>query len=196
MASASTFADFIRRIRAGEAGAIEELVRLHEPVIRLEVRSRLRAPGLRRLFDSMDICQSVLVGFLVRAQADCFDLAEPRDLVKLLVGITRNKLAARVRYYRQKRRDTRREEAADPRWEAAADAPSPSRLFSAREELERVQRRLSAEERQLLELRQQGMEWAEIAARLGGTPQARRKQLDRALDRVTAELDPDGDGVA
>ena len=37
-------------------------------------------------------------------------------------------------------------------------------------------------------MRAQGYEWAEIAARLGGTPQARRKQLTRAADRVTLEL--------
>ena len=37
-------------------------------------------------------------------------------------------------------------------------------------------------------MRAQGYEWAEIAAHLGGTPQARRKQLTRAADRVTLEL--------
>ena len=41
----------------------------------------------------------------------------------------------------------------------------------------------------LADLRAQGCEWAEIAARLGGTPQARRMQLARAVDRVEQQLE-------
>src|SRR5262249_9181972 len=54
--------------------------------------------------------------------------------------------------------------------------------------LAEVQRRLSAEERQLVELRREGLAWAAIAARLGGSPEALRKQHARALDRVTREV--------
>ena len=38
-------------------------------------------------------------------------------------------------------------------------------------------------------------DWAEIARQLGGTPDGRRMQLTRALDRVSGELGlEDGDG--
>ena len=62
------YADFIRRIRAGDAQAAEEVVRRFEREIRLEVRTclRLRDARLRRVFDSMDVCQSVLGSFFVR----------------------------------------------------------------------------------------------------------------------------------
>ena len=43
-------------------------------------------------------------------------------------------------------------------------------------------------ERQLVELRGQGLSWEEVASYLGGTAGARRNQLARALDRVAAEL--------
>jgi len=39
------------------------------------------------------------------------------------------------------------------------------------------------------DLRGQGYEWAEIAAQLGGTAEARRKQLARALDRIELALE-------
>src|SRR5262249_31237363 len=52
--------EWLRRVRAGERAAAAELVRRYEPQIRLEVRLRLRDRRLRRLFDSTDICQSVL----------------------------------------------------------------------------------------------------------------------------------------
>lgn len=37
-------------------------------------------------------------------------------------------------------------------------------------------------------MRQQGLEWAAIAAELGGSPEALRKHFTRALDRVARRL--------
>src|SRR5438132_196484 len=114
MADAETFASFIRRIRAGDAQAAEELVRRYESVIRVEVRHRLSDPRLRRLFDSMDISQSVLASFFVRVSTGQYELDEPAQLVKLLVGMTRNKVAFQARKQRALRRDHRRVEPLDP----------------------------------------------------------------------------------
>ncbi len=73
------YSEFIGRIRQGDEVAAEELVRRYEAEIRLEVRGwlRLRNPALRRVFDSMDICQSVLASFFARAAMGDFDLDEP-----------------------------------------------------------------------------------------------------------------------
>src|SRR5258707_215390 len=67
----------------------------------------------------------------------------------------------------------------------ASNDPTPSRQIAARELLEEVQRRLSPEERQLVEMRNQSLEWTEIAEQLGGSAEALRKKLARALDRVS-----------
>ena len=57
-----------------------------------------------------------------------------------------------------------------------------------------AQRRLlTDEERQLAELRGEGLAWADIAEQLGGTPAGRRMQLTRAVDRVAGELGLDDD---
>src|SRR5262245_55572767 len=148
MPGQTAFADFICRIRAGDAQAATELVQEYEPVIRLEVKLRLSDPRLRRLFDSMDICQSVLASFFVRAALGHYDLEEPGQLVKLLVGMARNKLAFQAHHQRRLRRDHRRIEAVGPeQLEAAAVCPSPSRHVAARELLEAFREQLSAEER-------------------------------------------------
>jgi len=188
MPDQTAFADFIRRIRAGDAQAAAELVQQYEPVIRLEVKLRLSDPRLRRLFDSMDICQSVLASFFVRAALGHYDLEEPGQLVKLLVGLARNKLAFHVRHERRQRRDHRRLEAVGQEQLEAAAAPSPSQQIAARELLQAFRERLSAEERVLADRRAQGHAWAEIAAEMGGTPQARRKQLARAVERAAQQL--------
>lgn len=77
MSDRGPFAEFLRRIRAGDEHAAAELVRRYEPAIRLEVRLRLGDPRLRRVLDSMDICQSVLASFFVRAAVGQYDLERP-----------------------------------------------------------------------------------------------------------------------
>jgi hypothetical protein len=66
---------------------------------------------------------------------------------------------------------------------------SPSAVVAGREWLGAVRARLSDEERQMVDLRAEGLGWAALAARLGGTAEGRRKQLARALDRVPGALD-------
>jgi RNA polymerase sigma-70 factor (ECF subfamily) len=196
MCENAAFADFIRRIRDGDDQAARELVERYKPVIRREVRLRLRDQRLASRFDWADVCQSVMASFFVRAAAGQYDLEQPDQLLRLLVVMTRNEVIHQVRRHSADRRDYRRLVAHDPtylegRW---AESPSPSRLVAGRELLDEFRRRLSEEERRLADLRAQGCEWAEIAAKLGGTPEARRKQLTRALDRVAQQLEGSGIG--
>src|SRR5262249_48862794 len=186
----STFTDYMRRIRAGDEQAAHDLVLQYEPFIRREVRFRLRDRRLSRVLDSMDICQWVLASFFVRTAAGQYDLERPEDLLKLLVGMARNKLAFQARQQYRQCRDLRRLDAdgAEALAEVAAADPTPSQLVAGQELLQEARRRLTSEERQLAELRGQGRSWDEIAAELGGTAQARRMQLDRAMDRVTRQL--------
>jgi RNA polymerase sigma-70 factor (ECF subfamily) len=188
MSDSDTFADFIRRIRAGDDQAAAELVRLYEPLIRREVRLHLEDQRLCRLFDSMDVCQSVLASFFVRAAAGQYDLDQPEQLVKLLARMTRNKVASAARTQNRQRRDHKRVTGGDELENTAASGPSPSEQIEGQELLQKFQQALSAEERQLADLRAQGVAWEEIAARLGGTAQARRMQLARAVERVAREL--------
>ena len=190
MAESSEFTEFIRRIRAGDDQAARELVERYEPVIRREARVRLRDPRLTCRFDSRDVCQSVMASFFGRAAAGQFDLEHPDQLLRLLVVMTRHKLTQQVRRHRAGRRDYRRSEMRDPEHLEGlpAAAPSPSRLVAGRELLDEFRRRLSLEERQLADLRAEGLTWPEVAARLGGEAQARRRQLSRALDRVAVQL--------
>src|SRR5438309_3311611 len=146
-----------------------------------------------RLFDSMDICQSVLASFFVRAATGQYDLGQPEHLLKLLVGMTRNKLAFQARKHYRQRRDSRRAASQEQLATVAAVGPGPSQLAAGRELLQQVRERLSKEERQLADLRGQGYEWTEIAAQVGGKSHARRMQLARAAARVARQLGLDGE---
>jgi RNA polymerase sigma-70 factor (ECF subfamily) len=103
--------------------------------------------------------------------------------------MVRNKVSKLARHEQAGRRDQRRLVGGSAEVsEVAGDEASPSRQVSSRELLEETQRRLSAEERRLLELRQQGLDWAAIAVAVGGSAEGRRKQLARAVERVAGEL--------
>src|SRR5262245_43447497 len=102
------FADLMSRVRAGDEAAATEFVRIYEPEIRREVRLRLNNPRLRRVFDSLDITQSVFASFFLRARAGDYELDAPARLLHLLVQMTRNKLAFQARKHQAQRRDQRR----------------------------------------------------------------------------------------
>jgi RNA polymerase sigma-70 factor (ECF subfamily) len=188
MSDDDSFRDLLRRVRARDEAAAAELVRRYEPTIRLAVRVRLTDPKMRRLLDSMDICQSVLANFFVRAAAGQFDLERAEHLVNLLVTMARNRLVNEAHRQQAARRDQRRLEAgADPA-DVAAPAPTPSQEVANQELLDEVRRRLSEQERHVAEQRAQGLGWAEIAAELGERPDALRMRHARALDRVMREL--------
>jgi RNA polymerase sigma-70 factor (ECF subfamily) len=190
MSEQGTIAGFARRIRAGDEQAAAELVRLYEPLIRREVRLRLQDERVRRVFDSMDVCQSVLASFFVRAAAGQYELDEPGQVLRLLVSMARNKAASAARREHTRGRDSRR---LDPAGDEAlrgvsGDDPSPSTLAAGRELLRRFRMAPSAEERRLADLRGEGLGRAEIAAQVGGTAESRRMQLTRAVDRVAQAL--------
>jgi RNA polymerase sigma-70 factor (ECF subfamily) len=144
---------------------------------------------MRRLLDSVDICQSVLADFFVRAALGRFELERPEQLLQLLAVIARHKLINQVHKQQAGRRDLRRVEAtpAEEHGLAAPDA-TPSREVAGRELLREARSRLAADERQLLEFREHGWEWSQIAAELGGSPEALRKKLARAVERVAHSL--------
>jgi RNA polymerase sigma-70 factor (ECF subfamily) len=189
MSEEATFQDLIRRVRTGDGAAAAELVRLYEATIRRVARVRLADARLQRLFDSQDVCQSVLGSFFVRAALGEYELETPEQLLNLLVAISRKKVIDQARRARAARRDFRRvEPTAAVEHELVAPGPSPSQEVSGRELLEEFRRRLSEEERQLADARAAGRDWNQIAAEHGDSPEALRKRLSRAVDRISQEL--------
>ena len=192
MLETGRISELITRIRGGDQEAAADLVREYEPLIRREVRLRLEDRRLRRTLDSMDLCQSVWAGFFLRANAGHYELDEPGQLLRLLVTIARNKVAAAARYQHRQKRDGRRMEGGDDALGLVADStPTPSQAVGGAELLRNFRNNLTLEERELADLRAEGLAWSDIAERLGGTPQARRVQLARAVERVIRKLGVD-----
>lgn len=201
MSQGLSFAELVQGVRGGDDEAAAEILRRYEPAVRRAVRYRLTDTRLRTTLDSADICQSVMASFFLRAAAGQYEMDSPQGIMQLLIGMAKKKLAMQVRKQRAQRRDNRRLAAGPIEELPLADrAHSPSQQVAAKELLGEVRRRLSAEERQLVEWRQENVEWVEIAARLGSTPEAVRKKFTLALDRVAVQLgleeDDEGDEKA
>lgn len=194
MPDRAQFGELIRRVRNRDQDAARELAERYENAIRRVVRIHLRDARMRRVLDSMDICQSVLATFFVRTALGQYELDSPEQLVGLLTTITRNKLANQIQHHQAQRRDIRKAAPMDaPETMIPDRASDPGQQASAREILSMVCERLDEKERYLAEQRSLGRTWQELADELGGTDVALRKKLTRALDRVMAQLGIDGE---
>jgi DNA-directed RNA polymerase specialized sigma24 family protein len=189
MASGTDIQALIMRAREGDEHAAAELVRDYEALVRRAVRMQLRDPRLRSVLDTADVCQSVMASFFARLALGQYELSQPRQLAGLLITMARSKVATRARRADVIRRDRQGQQVLPHVLNGLTDpAPDPSRVIAGRDLLEQFRFRLEADERALSDRRAEGQSWADIATELGGTPDALRKKLARALDRVACEL--------
>jgi RNA polymerase sigma-70 factor (ECF subfamily) len=185
----SSFAQLLLQVRDGDQQAAAELLRVYEPYIRRVVRMRLTDSRLRRQFDSIDFCQSVLGDFFVRFALGQFDLQAPGQLISLLAKMARNKVIDHARRQQAARRDVRRLEAGELDDGALAGTdPTPSRVASGKELLDMVRARLTEKDRYLAGERASGRTWQELADELGENADALRMRLSRALNQVGVEV--------
>lgn len=188
MLAEEQFADLMTRTRNGDEAAAMELVRLYEPEIRRAARVRLTDPRLRRVVDSMDICQSVFGRFFRGATDGSLETQKPEQLLGLLVTMTRNRVIDEHRRQNaQKRKLSDEGMPLDPA-EVAADTQGPGTRAVVREMLQEVRSRLTSDELVVADLRVNGKSWQEIGDELGEPPEALRKRLERALARVRSEV--------
>lgn len=184
------FEELLQRTRQGDQDAVTELVRLYEPEVRRFVRFRMTNPTMRRFLDSLDISQSVFGRFLVDIQNGAFEVTSPAQLRNLLLTMARNKLYDNARYQQAAKRDRRRTEAASSEGLEQISDPgkTPSAQLAADELVAAVRAELAPDELYLIDERLNGRDWNDLAAELQVAPDAARKRMTRAIDRVAQQL--------
>ncbi len=101
------FEAYLLRLRSGDERAVREFVEKFEPFIRRSLRFRLQKSSLRQAADSVDLCQSVICGFLIRLNAGDYEIRSEEDLRKLLVAIANKKFLMLKRRETAAKRDRR-----------------------------------------------------------------------------------------
>lgn len=185
----ASFQTLIQRIKDRDAEAARILFDKYEPAIRRVVRLHMRDERMRRVLDSMDVCQSVLASFFVRVALGQYELNSSDELIRLLSVITRNKVATQVQHHWAARRDLRRDTSLnDGTFSISETCSDPAEQASVREILDKVSQGLTVEERYLAQERAAGRTWKELSGELGDSDEALRKKLSRAVNRVMSSL--------
>jgi RNA polymerase sigma-70 factor (ECF subfamily) len=153
---------------------------------------------MRSTLDSIDICQSVMANFFVRAAAGQFDIQSPDQLLRLLITMAKNKITDHARRAHAARRDTRKRDpsGADKLDAVAAAVQTPSEIVANADLLRRFLDLLTPEERRLAERWSEGVSWSDLAAEMNDSSEALRKRLSRAIDRAAKDLGLDEVGDA
>jgi RNA polymerase sigma factor (sigma-70 family) len=181
------FRDLLRRVCESDENAAKEFVEKYGPTIRTAAKSRLKDPGLRRLVESKDVLQAVLLSFFRRAPDGHYKPTTVEEFLSLLRKMTRNKALKEIRRHRSARRDNRRN--ADlTNHDLPEQVPGPAQRAEAKDFLASVRGRLTPEDVRLFELLGKGYSYAEIAPIVGSTPGALRIQAYRVRERLRKEV--------
>ncbi len=181
------FKALLDRVRDGSEDAAWELLDVYGPHVMRVIRRTL-SQQMRTRYDSTDFAQAVWASFFNNRAQVC-DLDSPDELVRLLCGITRNKL--RLEFRRNvavaKRSIDREKTGANSclsDMEVASSTATPSAFAIARERWQQLESGLSARDRMILKLRYQGFSNLEIASQVSVTT----KTVTRVVDRLLGKL--------
>lgn len=184
------FNELVARACNRDSHAAAEIVRHYEPELRRVIRYELRNPQVRRLFDSLDVFQSIMAGFFARLYAGEIHATNPRQLFGLLRVMARHKVADKAKYVKSvKRGGSIRRGSMGSGSKVADTGTGPDEAMAVHDLVSVVRERLSPELRTVLDHRLSGCQWAEIASGAGVSSDAIRKALSRAVDRIAVELD-------
>lgn len=168
-------------------GAAAELYLRYSRRLLAFTRSRMGA-SMRARIEADDIVQSVFRTFFRRAGRGDFDIPDGGELWRLFLVVALNKLRNSAVHHHAAKRDARREGGvagldvvADPR----ADAGKVEAMAALREIVDQVLASLDPGSRRMIELRLDGLEVAEIAARVNRA----KRSVERVLQAFRAEME-------
>lgn len=181
--------------RSGSEDAAEQMVKEFRQSILAVIRRHLSRP-MRRQFDSEDLLQTIWKSLFIGDSHREFDKSE--DLRAFVHQVAKNKSIDKYRQHVEtKRRDIRREvPVSDLSHESNNqldhDAPTPSRVISAREECEQLFEGQPSQVCEAVEMRADGMTFEEIAERTGLHKDSVRRMLRRLKARMESKRNEAG----
>ena len=185
----SDWDQLIEGVRAGRPESLHTFFSRYGPALE-RLAARAIEPGLRRRFGPETIAQSVCRTFLRRAAGNEFELADGDSLWRLLCAIALTKVREKARFHLRQKRGVNREV---PLRSAAALAfnsgPSAEDEVLFADQFEHILETLEDEQRQILELRLEGLTQEEIATRMACSERTVRRLLRRLEDRLLRAFD-------
>lgn len=182
----------LRCFRRGSQEAATQIYLRYAQRLRALTRAKCSTLLARRV-EIDDIVQSVFGSFFRGASQGYYDVPAGEELWKLFLIIALNKIRAKGNFHRRAKRDARR-----TRGSAVLDSLGESE--ATREEaaflevaIEDALERLPVGQRQLVLLRVEGHEVAEIAARTGQSKRTVERLLQKARKQLTQLFETEGE---
>ncbi len=176
----------LRRFRFGTTDAATLLYFRYAEQIRSLAAARL-APDLAPRLDADDIVQSVFRTFFRRAALGQFEVPDGDDLWKLFLVIALNRIRSAATHHRAAKRDVSR----TPAWDADTepDGRNTDALTTLQMVVEELMCELPAPQRSVIELRIEGYEVDQIAARISCSIRSVERTLQKFRIRLAAVLE-------
>ncbi len=178
-------ASLLRRLRLGSEDAATQLYLRY--VHRLRALAQVQSsPELARRVDAEEIVQSIFGSFFRVAATGHYDVPVGEELWKLFLVIALNKIRAKGAFHRAAKRDVRQTAAAD-QFDLCAEMPDrqdAAALAFLQLSVDEAMNRLPVSQRQMVTLRIEGYEVAEIAHKLGRS----KRTVERLLQMARKKL--------
>jgi RNA polymerase sigma-70 factor (ECF subfamily) len=186
----------LRRLRGGSEDAATQLYLRYAHRLRALARTQFSADLARRV-DVEDIVQSVFGSFFRGASRGDYDVPDGEELWKLFLVIALNKIRAKGAYHHSAKRDVRLT-AGSEGLEQLAETPAEqdeAAYAILQMTVDEALDRLPPQHRQMLVLRVEGYEVAEIAQQVGRSKRTVERILQECRKRLADLLDAE-DGKA
>jgi RNA polymerase sigma-70 factor, ECF subfamily len=185
----------LRRLRGGSQDAATLLYLRYAHRLRALTRTKF-APDLARRVDVDDIVQSVFGSFFRGASRGDYDVPAGEELWKLFLVIALNKIRAKGAYHRAAKRDVRLTAGSEGLEQVAETSAEQDEAAYAvlQMTIDEALQRLPPQHRQMLTLRVEGCEVAEIARRTGRAKRTVERILQECRKRLADLLEMEDQG--
>lgn len=190
----ATDSSLLRRLRKGNQDAATQLYVRYADRLRLLTRAEC-SPDLARRVDVDDIVQSVFSSFFRGVGQGYYDVPHGDELWKLFLVIALNKIRAKGAFHRAAKRDVRRTAGSDfLRDHSATTAEGDETAYAfLKMVIDEAVAGLTAPQQQMIRLRIEGHEVADIAAQTQRSKRTIERVLQDFRTRLAAILkDDDG----
>jgi DNA-directed RNA polymerase specialized sigma24 family protein len=188
MASAE-LAQFLHTLQNSDDEAVEGVLRELDPFLRRVIRLGLVDGRLRRVLDTTDVLDSLLKDFLARKDTDGGSGESRGGLRAYLAAAVHHKIQTRAR------KERRHAGSLPADWDIASPELAATNRVEAQDFHQAIRARLSTGTQPIFDLKMQGESWQQIAAQVGGAPDALRMRLTRAVAAALRELGCNGADV-
>lgn len=184
---AATDHSLLQQVQAGESAAAEELYRRYADHLRA-LAARQTSAALASRVDPDDIVQSVFRTFFRRVNTDQYQVPRGDDLWKLFLVIALNKIRNAAAHHTAAKRDVRQTVHLGDA-PAGPVTPDDAELTALRLVVEQALGCLPESSREMVRLRIDGHEMADIAARTGRSKRSVERVLQQFRDQLQGLLD-------